>query len=101
MKPFARRALVVLSLFSAPALAVPPHKPALEAAEETITVRAGNAKTLKANGVTRLALGDPKIADVTIAGGDVIRIDGIKAGETKLLVWTGKARKAYRIVVEK
>lgn len=102
MKHFVRSTLVVLSLLSVPALSEPSAKaPAAKGSEELITVRAGNAKTLKAPGMTRLALGDPDIADASIAGDDIVRIQGIKAGETKLLVWTGKTRKAYRIVVEK
>jgi hypothetical protein len=40
------------------------------------------------------------ILDVNLAGDDVLRIDGKKAGETVLRVWTGKARKECRIVVQ-
>jgi pilus assembly protein CpaC len=101
MKRFARGTLVALVLCSVPTLADPPQKqPTPQAAEETITVRAGNARTLEAPGVTRVALGDPEIADVEVTGDNVLRIDGRKAGETKLLVWTGEKRKAYRIVVQ-
>ncbi|MFL5346460.1 MAG: pilus assembly protein N-terminal domain-containing protein [Hyalangium sp.] len=101
MKHFVRSTLVVLSLCSVPALSDPSAKaPAVKGSEEIITVRAGNAKTVKAPGMTRLALEDPEIADASISGTDVVRIQGIKAGETVLLVWTGKARKAYRIVVQ-
>jgi Flp pilus assembly secretin CpaC len=100
MKHFVRSTLVALTLFCVPAFAGSSEKSAPAASEERLTVRAGNAKTLNAPGVTRLALGDPEIADVKMAGGDVIRIEGLKAGETMLIVWVGKARKSYRIVVE-
>jgi pilus assembly protein CpaC len=100
MTSILRATLVALSLLSAPGLASPPEVPAPAAAEETLTVRAGGAKTLSVPGVTRVALGDPEIADVEVTEGDELRIDGRKAGETKLLVWTGKVRKAYRIVVQ-
>jgi len=100
MKRFARGTLVALALCSVPALADPPRKPTPQAAEETITVRAGNSKSLEAPGVTRVALGDPEIADVEVTGDKLLRIDGRKAGETKLLVWMGEKRKAYRIVVQ-
>jgi pilus assembly protein CpaC len=100
MKHFVRSTLVALTLFSVPVFASSSDKPAPAASEEKISVRAGNSKTLSAPGVTRLALGDPEIADVKMAGGDVIRIDGLKAGETMLIVWVGKARKSYRIVVD-
>jgi pilus assembly protein CpaC len=102
MRHFARSTLVALSLIAAPALASsPPQQPAPAAAQETLTVRTGNAKTLQAPGVTRVAIGDPEIADIDVADGGVLRIEGRKAGETTLLVWTGAARKEYRIVVEK
>jgi len=41
-----------------------------------------------------------QFADIQLTGNNGLRIDGLKAGETKLLVWTGEKRKAYRIVVE-
>jgi Flp pilus assembly secretin CpaC len=100
MKPFVRSTLVALTLLSVPALADPPKKPAPEAKEEVITVRVGNAKAMRVPGMTRLALGDPEIADVNTSGDEGVRIDGLKAGETTLLIWTGKSRKSYRIVVE-
>jgi pilus assembly protein CpaC len=100
MKHLARCALMALSLCAVPAFADPTQKPAPQAAEETITVRAGNAKSLDVPGVTRLALGDPEIADVELTGENVLRIEGLKAGETKLLVWTGEKRRAYRVVVQ-
>lgn len=58
-------------------------------------------KELEIVGVTRIALGDPDIADVELQGAHVLQLKGVKAGETKLLVWTvGEKRKAYRIVVQ-
>ena len=101
MKHFVRSTLVALTLLSVPVFASPPSKPAPADARETVTVRAGNSKALKAPGVTRVALGDPEIADVKVTEDDVLRVDGLKAGETTLIVWTGKARKEYRIVIEK
>lgn len=100
MKQLLLGTLVALSWCSVPALADPPRKPAPQAAEEKLTVPAGSSKSLEIANITRLALGDPEIADVTTVGGNVIRIDGKKAGETVLLVWAGAKRKAYRIVVE-
>jgi hypothetical protein len=82
MKHFVRSALLALSLFSVPVLAEQTQKPAPAAADETITLRAGNSKSL------------------TIPGGNVIRIDGLKAGETTLIIWTGNVRKSYHIVVK-
>ena len=102
MKPFIRGTLVVLTLLAIPALADPAQAPAPAAtAEEVLTLKAGSKKTLTVPGVTRIALGDPDIADIELIGDNSLRIDGRKAGETNLLIWTGSAKKAYRIVVQK
>ena len=101
MKHFIRSTLLVLSLFSVPVFAGAPQKAAPEETQETITLRAGNAKSLTIPNVTRIALGDTECADVKTVGGNVIRIEGKKAGETTLLIWTqGKDPKSYRIVVK-
>ncbi|HEX8706098.1 MAG TPA: pilus assembly protein N-terminal domain-containing protein [Myxococcaceae bacterium] len=102
MKALIRGTLVALTLVAIPTLADPAQAPAAAPAanaEEVLTLQAGTLKTLTVPGITRIALGDPDIADVELTGGDALRIDGRKAGETKLLIWTGSVRKAYRIVV--
>jgi len=102
MQAFIRGTLVVLTLLAIPALADPAQKPAPAAAtDEVLTLKAGSQKKLTVLGITRVALGDPDIADVDLIGDSTVRIDGKKAGETKLLIWTGEVRKAYRIVVQK
>ncbi|MDY7226489.1 pilus assembly protein N-terminal domain-containing protein [Hyalangium rubrum] len=101
MRHFVRGTLVVLSLLSVPAFAEPPAKGGPVKVDDTITVRAGNAKALKVPGVTRVALGDPDVGDVEVTGDDVLRIEGRKAGETTLIVWTDETRTVYRVVVQK
>ena len=100
MRHFVRSTLVAVCLLSLPALAKPPAKSGPVKVDDTITVRAGNSKALKVPGVTRVALGDPEIGDVEVKEDDVLRIKGLKAGETTLIVWTDEARKSYRIVVQ-
>jgi hypothetical protein len=100
MKHFVRSTLVALSLFSVPAFANPSQQPAPAAAEETITVHVGISKDLQVPGLTRLALGNIEFADVKTMGDGIVRIEGFKAGETILLVWAGKGRKAYCLVIQ-
>ncbi|WP_224368551.1 pilus assembly protein N-terminal domain-containing protein [Hyalangium versicolor] len=100
MRRFVRSILVAVSLFSVPVFAEADPQPAPKAAPETLTVRAGSSKTLELVGLTRLALGNPDVADASVVGGGDVRIDGLKAGETTLLVWTASGRKEYRIVVK-
>lgn len=101
MKAFLRRALVLLPLVLIPLLADAGPPPTAGLAYEPFTVRQGTAKTLLVPGMTRIALEDPDIADVEVTGEDSLRIDGLKIGETKLIVWTSGWRRGYRIVVEK
>ncbi|WP_224240487.1 pilus assembly protein N-terminal domain-containing protein [Hyalangium gracile] len=101
MKKLIRSTLLAVSLFSVPVFAEENAKPAPEAKVETVTVRAGNSKSLNVPGLTKLALGNVEFAEVSTPGGNLIRIEGLKAGETTLLVWTGSGkRKEYRIVVQ-
>lgn len=100
MKHFVRSTLVALSLFSVPVFANPPQQPAPVATEETITLQVGGTKELQVSGLTRVAVGDPEVADIDVEGGATLRIEGRKAGETILVVWTGEGRKAYRLVVQ-
>lgn len=100
MKHVVRSTLVALSLFSVPAFASPSQKPAPAEAQETITVPVGGTKDLQVPGLTRVALGNVEFADVKVEGDGIVRIQGLKAGETTLLVWNGKGRKAYRILVQ-
>ena len=103
MKALIRGTLVALTLLAVPSLADPAQAPAPAASgEKVLTLKAGGKKTLSVPGVTRVALGDPDIADVNVnLEDDTLLIDGHKAGETKLIIWTASKRKEYRIVVEK
>ena len=74
---------------------------------ETLSVKKGEVYTLNVKDLVRLAVGDPAIADVSIADETDkkdttgVRISGRKAGETTLLTWTKDGvRKAYKIVVQ-
>jgi pilus assembly protein CpaC len=51
--------------------------------------------------VTRLAVGDPLVADVQIVSAHQLRVLGVKAGTTDLLVWVNDGRQpfTYHLVV--
>ncbi|RYZ35869.1 MAG: hypothetical protein EOO71_33900 [Myxococcaceae bacterium] len=70
------------------------------AADETLTVKKGAKRTLTVPGLSRVALGDPSIADVETTGADGVRISGLAVGKTTLIVWdnAGK-RRTYLIDV--
>ncbi|MBA4283926.1 MAG: hypothetical protein C0434_00135 [Xanthomonadaceae bacterium] len=82
------------------------HVPRVSAAEaaapvETITVEPGTHKLIRAKGpVSRVAIGEPKIADVNVVNGREVLINGKSGGVTSLLVWTrGNGATEYRIAV--
>ncbi|MBN1206532.1 MAG: pilus assembly protein N-terminal domain-containing protein [Myxococcaceae bacterium] len=100
MKTFVRSVLVSLSLFSVPVLASPAQVPAPADTHETLTLRPGGSKVVKAPGMNRLAIGDPEIADIKVPDKGSVRITALKAGETTLVIWSGTVIKTYRLVVE-
>jgi len=64
-------------------------------------MRVGGTKILKANGMNRLAIGDPEIVGIDVPDNGVIKITGKQAGETMLVVWVGDSElQAYRLVVQ-
>jgi pilus assembly protein CpaC len=68
---------------------------------DTLALKKGETKTLVFSGVTRVAVGDPEIADVEVKGPDTLIIKGGTEGKTTLLVWTkDKARRSYLIDVK-
>jgi Flp pilus assembly secretin CpaC len=71
------------------------------APEETLTLKKDEVRTLVVKEFTRLAVGDPQVADISVSGTDGVRIQGRKQGETTLLVWTKDGtRKAYKLVIQ-
>jgi len=74
----------------------------LAQAAETVTVEPGTHKLIRAAGpVARVAVGEPKIADVNVVNGRELLINGKSGGATTLFVWTrgGKEPTEYRIAV--
>ncbi len=68
--------------------------------EETIRLKKDEVRTLEVKELTRVALGDPEVADITVSEEGALRIQGRKQGETTLLTWTKDGtRKAYKLVV--
>ncbi|MFP2906135.1 pilus assembly protein N-terminal domain-containing protein [Pyxidicoccus sp. 3LFB2] len=71
------------------------------APDETLTLKKGDTREVQVKGMTRVAMGDPQVADISVGGKDRVRVTASTAGETTLLVWSGgeQARRVYRIVV--
>ena len=94
------RALAALLIAAACLLA-----PAAYAQAEggTITLAVGEQKVIPVSGVSRVAIGEPDVADVKqVGGGKELLITGVGEGRTSLLVWqTNERRISYVIIVRK
>jgi len=63
---------------AAPASRLPPE----------LTLVVSQARVLQIAGISRVAIGDPAIADIKTVGTDELVITGVGTGKTTLLVWT-------------
>jgi Flp pilus assembly secretin CpaC len=68
---------------------------------QTLRVKQGETKVLSVPNVTRVAVGDPAIADIEVGGAGSLRVKARGVGETTLLVWTPEGRQEYSVRVEK
>jgi Flp pilus assembly secretin CpaC len=64
-----------------------------------LKVKQGETTELKVDGVTRVTMQDTSIANIEVDSGGALRVKGLKAGETPLLVWTREGRQEYQVVV--
>ena len=64
-----------------------------------ITLQSGHSVLLKAPGVSRIAVGDGRIAGVVPVGSSQIVINGKAPGHTSVFVWTAGGRSTYEITV--
>jgi pilus assembly protein CpaC len=92
---------MVMALFSCLLLAAP-LQAAAEATATWITVELGLHKIIRdSQAVSRVATGDPAIADVTVGGLHDVLVNGKKIGVTSLTVWNRGAKhpREFRVQV--
>jgi Flp pilus assembly secretin CpaC len=87
-----------LIAFAALAVAVAPLG-AYADASIPLTVRTGQSQVLATPQLSRVAIGDGKIAGVVPVGNSEIVVSGRAAGRTTLLVWTASGRRTYDLTV--
>jgi len=82
-------ALVTLTLPIAIAQAAPGNCASLGKLPATLEVGEGMQQAMQSPvAITRLAVGDPKIADVQVNGNQAFLLTGISQGATSLMIWT-------------
>ncbi len=72
---------------------------ALADATVPVTLRTGQSVVVSTPRLTRVAVGDGKIAGVLPVGNTEIVINGRAAGRTTLLVWAGGGRRSFDVIV--
>ena len=65
----------------------------------TIVVSVGEKTLVWIPGLRRVAIGDPEVADVELAGKGVLQVSGVARGETSLIVWAGDESRNWRVSV--
>lgn len=68
-------------------------------AATTLSVAVNGSRYMEASGITRLAVGNPEIADVRLLSGNDFLLVGKKPGSTTLLVWGDNGREEYNVFV--
>jgi Flp pilus assembly secretin CpaC len=64
-----------------------------------LSVRSGHSVVLRAEGLTRVAVGDGRIAGVVPIGTSQVVVNGKAPGHTTVFVWAGGRRVAYEVTV--
>jgi len=60
----------------------------------------GEVRAYLIQGLTRVAIGDPEIADVDVLSTDEILIKSKRAGTTNLIVWSQQGQQVFTVTVE-
>ncbi|KPG83045.1 MULTISPECIES: type II and III secretion system protein family protein [Pseudomonas] len=99
LKP-ALRALLLLGLSMDTALAAVGNCSALPRLPSVIEIGEGFQQDMQSPvAITRLAVGDPKIADVHANGGSSFLLTGVGPGATSLMVWTACSTQPQQAMV--
>jgi Flp pilus assembly secretin CpaC len=64
-----------------------------------VSVQSGHSVLLKAEGLTRVAVGDGRIAGVVPVGTSQVVVNGKAPGHTTIFIWAGGKRVTYEITV--
>uniref|UniRef100_UPI003FEFE617 pilus assembly protein N-terminal domain-containing protein n=1 Tax=Dialister hominis TaxID=2582419 RepID=UPI003FEFE617 len=64
-----------------------------------LNVSVNGSQYMEAPGITRLAVGNPDIADVKLLSNNDFLVVGKKAGSTSLIVWSNGQREEYSVYV--
>ena len=72
--------------------------PAVHAAQP-LQIGLNESRYMEISGLSRVAIGNPEVADVQLVSGNELLVIGKKAGSTTLLAWGGGGRTEYLVIV--
>ena len=90
-----RRTLAAVTALAAILFAVPGYADSVN----LISVQSGHSVLLQAKGLTRVAVGDGRIAGVVPVGTSQVVVNGKAAGHTTIFIWADGQRQTYEITV--
>jgi Flp pilus assembly secretin CpaC len=64
-----------------------------------LSIQSGHSVLLKADGLTRVAVGDGRIAGVVPVGTSQVVVNGKEPGHTTIFIWAGGRRETYEVTV--
>ncbi len=64
-----------------------------------LSIQSGHSTVIKADGLTRVAIGDGRIAGVVPVGTSQVIVNAKAPGHTTLYIWAGGRRQAYEVTV--
>jgi Flp pilus assembly secretin CpaC len=64
-----------------------------------LSIQSGHSVVLKAEGLTRVAVGDGRIAGVVPVGTSQVVVNGKTGGHTTVYIWAGGRREVYEVTV--
>src|SRR5579883_776682 len=91
--------LRILALSTIAALAVPAANASAADSIQLLSVESGHSVLLRTPGLTRVAVGDGRIAGVLPIGTTQLVVNGKTPGQTTVFVWEGGRRYAYDVTV--
>src|SRR5579863_5593211 len=95
MHSFIRRIVLAAAFLAITAYGAP-------AAADQVTllsIQSGHSVLLKAEGLTRVAVGDGRVAGVVPIGTSQVVVNGKAPGHTTVFVWAGGRRVTYEVTV--
>jgi len=76
-----------------------PAMPATAREAGILSLESGRSIVVPAPGLSRLAIGDSKVAGVVPAGASAVVVNGKTAGHTTLFIWQGSQEREYEVTV--